>query len=163
MRAEDYRRLILRDVAGLIREVRAYPDEPDLWSTPAGVGNPPGNLALHVAGNLRHNVGHHLGGIEYTRDRDAEFSRREVPVRELVAELEAASNAVDATLRDFPDSRLDEPFPMEVGGVQMSTGRFLAHICGHLAYHLGQVDYHRRITTGKGSIEGIQGLEPLKN
>lgn len=161
MSAEHCRRLIIRDVAGMIHQLRGYPEESAIWSTPGGITNPPGNLALHVAGNLRHNVGHILGGIEYTRDRDGEFSRAGAPVRELVAELEAASNAADATLRGFPDERLEEPFPMDIGGVQMSTGRFLAHICGHLAYHLGQVDFHRRITTGKGAIDGIQGLGPL--
>jgi len=161
MSAEHYRRLIIRDVSGLIRQIRSYPDESGLWATPGGIANPPGNIALHVAGNLRHNVGHILGGIEYTRDRDAEFSRAEAPARELVAELEAASNAVDATLRGFPDSRLEEAFPMDVGESQLSTGRFLAHICGHLAYHLGQVDYHRRITTGNKALDGIQGLGPL--
>lgn len=161
MSTESCRRLIIRDVAGLIRQLRAYPDEGGLWSTPGGVANPPGNLALHIAGNLRDNVGRILGGIEYERDRAAEFSRSAVPVRELVAELEAASNCVDATLREFPDARLEEPFPMDVGGVQLTVGRFLIHICGHLAYHLGQVDAHRRITTGEGAIDGMQGLDPL--
>lgn len=161
MSAEHYRRLILRDVDGLIRQIEAYEDEADLWTTPGGVGNSPGNLGLHVTGNLRLFIGHTLGGIEYTRDRDAEFARDDVPRAELVAGLRTAAAAVDQALADFPDDRLDELYPMEFGDARLITGRFLAHLCTHLAYHLGQVDYHRRITTGQGAVSGIQGFRPL--
>ena len=161
MSAEHYRRLIARDVDGLIRQIQAYGDEADLWTTPGGTGNSPGNLALHITGNLRLFIGHVLGGIEYTRDRDAEFSRKDVPREELVGGLQTAASAVDAALRDFPDDRLDELYPMEFGEHRLITGRFLAHLCTHLAYHLGQIDYHRRITTGQGAVKGIQGFQPL--
>jgi uncharacterized damage-inducible protein DinB len=161
--ANDYRRLILRDVAGIARQLEAYPAESEIWNAPRGIGNPPGNLTLHVAGNLQHFIGHVLGGSNYRRDRDAEFARSEVPLAELLAELDAASRAVDATLANVTDARLAEPYPLEFGEIQLGTGQFLAHLCGHLAYHLGQIDYHRRITTGDGAIPGIQGIESLQN
>jgi hypothetical protein len=161
MIVEHFRRLILRDVAGLKRQLQAYPEESALWDKTGGIGNPPGNLGLHVAGNLRHFIGNVLGDIAYARDRDAEFSRRDVPLPEIIAALDAAAAAVDATLQDLPDRRLAEPFPLRFGEVELNTGRFLAHLCSHLAYHLGQVDYHRRITTGGPSLPGVLGFEEL--
>lgn len=161
MIADDYRRLILRDLDGLKRQLHAYGDESDIWTRPAGISNPPGNLALHVAGNLQHFIGHVLGGSDYQRDREAEFSRTDVPLGELASELDAASEAVDAVLADFPDSKVTEPYPLAFGDIQLETGRFLAHLCGHLAYHLGQIDAHRRITTEDGAVPGIQGIESL--
>ena len=161
MSAESYRRLILRDVDGLKRQLQAYHDESDIWVTPHGVSNAPGNIALHIAGNLQYFIGGVLGGSDYQRDRDSELARRNVPLAELVAELDAAAAAVDQALSGFPDSKLPEIYPLSFGDVQLITGRFLAHLCGHLAYHLGQVDYHRRITTGSGAVEGIQGFGPL--
>jgi len=161
MSAEHYRRLILRDVDGLKRQLQAYPDESGIWATPDGIGNSPGNIALHVAGNLQHYIGNVLGGSDYQRDRDTEFVRRNVPLADLVTELDASAEAVDHTLSGLPESRLAELYPESFGETQLVTSRFLAHLCGHLAYHLGQVDYHRRITTGAGAIKGIQGLGPL--
>jgi uncharacterized damage-inducible protein DinB len=161
MSAESYRRLILRDVDGLKRQLQAYHDESDIWLTPHGIGNSPGNIALHVAGNLQHYIGKVLGDSDYQRDRDSEFARNNVPLSELTADLDAAAAAVNKTLSSLPDSRLTELYPLSFGDVQLITGRFLAHLCGHLAYHLGQVDYHRRITTGAGAVDGIQDFGPL--
>jgi hypothetical protein len=161
MIAEHFRRLIVRDVDGLTRQIEAYDDESMLWHAPEGLSNPPGNLALHIEGNLRSFIGHVLGGIQYERDRDAEFGRTDVPRIELVAGLQTAANTVDRTLADFDDARLAEPFPMQFGEVTLNTGRFLTHLCTHLAYHLGQVDAHRRIVTGQGALKGIQGFRPL--
>ena len=161
MIAEDYRRLIQRDLDGLKRQLHAYSDESDIWAHPAGISNPPGNLALHVAGNLQHFIGHVLGASDYRRDREAEFSRTDVPLRNLISELDAASEAVDNVLAELPDSKMTEPYPLAFGSIQLGTGRFLAHLCGHLAYHLGQIDAHRRITTGDGAVPGIQGIESL--
>jgi len=161
MTADHYRRLILRDLDGLRQQIEADENEEDLWTTPGGLSNSPGNLALHIEGNLRLFIGHVLGKIHYERDRDAEFTREGVPKAELVAGLEEAARAVDATLRDFDDARLAGTYPIVLGKAQLNTERFLAHLCTHLAYHLGQVDAHRRITTGQGPIEGMQGLAPL--
>ena len=161
MNAEDYRILILRDLAGLALQLKAYPDESMLWQKTPGIGNAPGNIALHIAGNLQTYIGTELGQTGYVRDRDAEFARRDVPLATLLAELEAASSAVDDTLRQIDAARMPEAFPVKFGQVQPTTQRFLAHLCTHLAYHLGQVDYHRRITTGDGALEAIQSLAPL--
>ncbi len=152
------RAVLLRDLASLRQQLEAYPDEALLWATPPGISNSAGTLALHCAGNLHHFVGTSLGGTGYVRDRDGEFGRRDVPRAELVAGLEAAAQVVGQVLNGLDPARLDEDFPVDFRGRTIPTGRFLLHLATHLAYHLGQVDYHRRAVTGQGALAGVVGI-----
>lgn len=154
----DVRAVLLRDLASLRQELEAYPDESQLWATPAGISNSAGTLALHCAGNLQHFIGTCLGGTGYLRDREGEFGRREAPRTELVADLEAAAQVVERVLSGLDPSRLDGDFPVDFKGRTIPTGRFLLHLATHLAYHLGQVDYHRRVVTGQGALAGVVGI-----
>lgn len=156
MMTDHLRTIFLRDLAALRRELEAYPDDAAIWALPAGAPNSAGTLALHLAGNLHHYVGAVLGGGDYVRDREEEFSARDLPRSELVARIEAAADAVDAALGRMDDARLDETFPADFPHGRVNTGRFLVHLSAHLAYHLGQVDYHRRLTTGNPA--GVDAL-----
>lgn len=150
--------ILLRDLASLREEIAAYPDEGSLWALPPGISNSAGTLALHCAGNLQHFLGAVLGGSGYQRNRDAEFASRELPRQALVAELDRATSAVVQALEALPAAQLAEPYPLEFQGRRIETGRFLLHLATHLAYHLGQVDYHRRLVTGQGAIPGVVGI-----
>lgn len=135
-----------RDLDRLVREVEAYPDEDSLWRPAPGIRNPGGVLANHVAGNLLHYVGAVLGGTGYLRDRSAEFERRDVPRPQLLARIGRARVVVDEVVSELGEKQLSEPFPdppSSMSGIE--TGAFLVHLASHLAYHLGQVNYHRRI------------------
>ncbi len=140
--------IILRDLRALRREVEAYPDDAALWALPAGIANSCGTLVLHLAGNLRLYVGHVIGGVPYERDRPHEFAARDLPRAELLHELNATIEAVDRALPLLTDDVLAREFPPPIGPVRVNTQEFLLHCAVHLGYHLGQVDYHRRITTG---------------
>lgn len=146
---EELRRTFARDLAAMRREVEAYSRAGDLWANAPGIVNSGGNLALHVAGNLRHFVGVVLGGTDYERDRDAEFEAHDVPNSDVITALDAAADAVDRTLPTLSPEALDAPYPLDVGGAQLSTRQFLVHLATHLAFHLGQLDYHRRLVTGE--------------
>ena len=137
--------LIARELSALRREIERYPDDASLWRTPPGIANSAGTLALHLCGNLRHYIGARLGEDGYVRDRPAEFARRGVSREALTAEIDATAAAVAAVLPRLDPSRLGEPYPESVGGVIVRTDEFLVHLVTHLAYHLGQVDYHRRL------------------
>jgi Protein of unknown function (DUF664) len=137
-----------RDLQTLRREVEAYPDESLLWRAVPGMTNVAGTLALHLTGNLQHYFGAKLGGTSYVRDRAAEFARRDVSRGELVREIEAARAAVSAGVSRLSDSSLRADYPETVGGSKVVTGEYLVHLTAHFAYHLGQVDYHRRAVTG---------------
>jgi hypothetical protein len=149
MNPEWIGQLIVRDLKGLERELEGYPDDATIWREIPGITNTAGTLALHLAGNLQHFVGARLGGTGYVRDRPSEFSRRGVSRAELVEGIHAARSAVEKTLTRDRSIDWNAPFPDPLGGYTIATGDFLIHLASHLAYHLGQVDYHRRVATGQ--------------
>jgi uncharacterized damage-inducible protein DinB len=152
------RDLLVRDLRSTRAQLEDYPDETALWTTTEDTGNSAGTLALHVAGNLRHFVGALLGDTGYVRDRDAEFARRDVPRAELLAGLEAAERDVVATLDSLDPARLEGPYPFDFNGKTIGCGLFLSHLTTHLAYHLGQIDGHRRRHTGRGALRGVNWI-----
>lgn len=152
--------VLVRELRALGRELDAYPTDADVWRQPPGLPNSAGTLALHAAGNLRHFVGAVLGGDAYVRDRDAEFSARGVSRAELRAALEAAAEVVARVVPSLEAAVLAAPFPVPVANRRVRTDEFLVHLATHLAYHLGQVDYHRRIVTG--AREGIGAVAPTE-
>ncbi len=157
----DLRRILLRDLDTLRAELEAYPREEQMWEAPEGIRNTAGTLALHLAGNLHHYVGAVLGGMTYVRNRPGEFGDRDVSRAELLARIAGAREAVDRVLAQLPEDRLANPFPVEVAGVRPLTGRFLMHLAVHFGYHLGQLDYHRRIVTGDPDGVGAQSVPIL--
>lgn len=62
MTPDSLSRLIVREIVTAQQEVGAYPSDEALWATPPGIGNSGGNLARHLAGNLRFMIGAQLGG-----------------------------------------------------------------------------------------------------
>ena len=155
------RRLILRELRAVRREVEAYPEDGLLWREVPGLPNPGGTLALHVAGNLRHYVGAVLGGSGYVRDRDAEFSDRGLTRAAVVERVDAAIEAVDTTIATLPPDTLDASYPEAVLDQRPRTGDYLAHLASHLAYHLGQLDYHRRMVSPGAEPVGAIRLAEL--
>jgi uncharacterized damage-inducible protein DinB len=138
-----------RDLTKLKEEVQSYSDEADLWKTSEAISNSGGNLCLHICGNLKHFFGAVLGNSGYVRDRDAEFSTRDVPRDQMLADIDATRHSVLSTLAELTEEDLDKPYPIEVFGQPMTTGFFLTHLVTHLNYHLGQVNYHRRLLSSR--------------
>lgn len=161
MKAAIARTVLLRELRAMRREIEAYPDDAAPWLVPPGITNPGGTLALHCAGNLQHYVGAVLGGSGYVRDRTAEFGRRDLPRTALLAELDRAAEVVDRTLAALPEDVLERPYPQAVAGNIFTCDRFLTQLASHLAYHLGQVDYHRRLVTGDGAVVGALATSEL--
>jgi uncharacterized damage-inducible protein DinB len=111
-----------------------------------GLTNPGGNLALHLAGNLQFFIGAQLGQSGYVRDREAEFALKGVPRSRILQELEAAAQAVETTLSALDPAQLEQTFPVPFGGKPTGTLAVLLHLAGHLSYHLGQMNVHRRVS-----------------
>jgi uncharacterized damage-inducible protein DinB len=138
--------LLLRDLNKLRQEINAYTADDKLWIIAGDIKNPAGNLCLHLCGNLQHYIGAVLGQSGYVRNRDAEFSTHGLSKAALLKEIDATLNIVPKTLTDLNPALLDQPYPEDVFGKPMTTGHFLIHLAGHLNYHLGQINYHRRLT-----------------
>jgi uncharacterized damage-inducible protein DinB len=153
--------MLTRELRALARELEAYPDDDAVWRTYPGVLNSAGTLVLHLTGNIQHYVGAVLGGTEYRRDRTAEFARRDVPRRELVGEIERTIAAVRHALPLLTDKVLHGDYPQAVADRTVATDEFLLHLVSHLSWHLGQVDYHRRMVTGQPGKVGAVAVGEL--
>lgn len=138
-------RVIDRDLAKLSEEISLFADEALLWKISGEIKNPAGNLCLHLCGNLQHYIGHVLGGISYRRNRDLEFSAKNVAKKDLLEEITRTRNAVSLALKKLDASALSKQYPEQVFQEPMTTLYFLLHLAAHLGYHLGQVNYHRRL------------------
>jgi len=136
--------LFERDLDRLRSELDAIKDDEMLWIVAKDISNPPGNLILHICGNLKHYVGALLGGTGYVRERDLEFTGRATRV-ELVQNIDETKRIVTSFLADAPSTIWSQPCPQDPNGYEMSTAQLLIHLYGHLQYHLGQVNYHRRL------------------
>ncbi|MBK7939144.1 MAG: DUF1572 family protein [Lewinellaceae bacterium] len=137
--------LFERDLRKLKEEIGLYSDEMDLWLVKAGISNSAGNLCLHLIGNLNHFIGAVLGQTGYIRDRDHEFAAKGVPRDVLLTRLDETIAVVKNVLQELPETHLEEDFPVEKRGQIVKTDHMLVHLFGHLSYHLGQVNYHRRL------------------
>ncbi|GAA4406470.1 hypothetical protein GCM10023187_25950 [Nibrella viscosa] len=134
-----------RDLDRLQAEIDAFQEESHVWQTTGSIKNSAGNLCLHLVGNLNTYIGKNIGGHPYSRDRDAEFSLTGIPKQELLAQVEQTKAIVTTTLRSMDAATLDEIYPEAVFGYSMKTGFFLLHLAAHLSYHLGQINYIRRV------------------
>ena len=154
-------RLLLRDLAALQREVAAYPDDATLWRVAPGIANSAGTLALHLAGNLRGFIGAVLGGSEYVRDREREFTATGLSREEVTLELADAEIQVMRALSTLDLARLDSEYPQRLAETTLRTDVFLLHLATHASYHLGQIDYHRRLLTGDSSTARTLSIPAL--
>jgi hypothetical protein len=152
--------IVDRELRTVRRELEAYPDEHLMWQMVPGIPNSGGTLALHLAGNLQHYIGALLGHTGYVRDRPAEFARRDVPRAELVEGLETARSVAASVLGRLRDEDLPKQFPEIITGAWVDTEEYLVHLLVHLAYHLGQLDVHRRVVTGSAS--GVGAVRPAE-
>ena len=148
--------ILARDLRALRREIEAFGDERDIWGVSPGISNSAGTLALHLAGNIQYYVGTVLGATGYVRDRDGEFALRDLPRTELLRQIDAALVAVERGMARVSDADLAKPYPDPPRGLVVTTRDYLIHLISHFTYHLGQVDYHRRLLTGQpGQIRAV--------
>ncbi len=137
--------LFQRDLARLATEIDAYRNESNLWVVDKEIANCAGNLCLHLVGNLNAYIGATLGGSGYIRQRELEFSEKNVSKTELLRRIKETAAILDKTLEKLKEEDMNKEFPLIVFKEKMTTGFFLIHLATHLTYHLGQINYHRRL------------------
>lgn len=129
----------------LSQEVSLYTDEKLLWKTSKGINNSGGNLCLHLLGNLNHFIGAVLGKTGYVRERKAEFNLKNIPIKTLQTQIDATKKTILKTITNLSQADFETVYPINVFGTEMTTTYFLIHLVGHFNYHLGQLNYHRRL------------------
>ncbi|MBL7862241.1 MAG: DUF1572 family protein [Cyclobacteriaceae bacterium] len=137
--------LITRDLQKLKSELELYQQESSIWKVEKNIANSAGNLCLHLVGNLNAYVGAILGKTGYVRDRDAEFALKNIPRKELIQKIEATLEMIQNVLPTVHADALAAEYPVLVFKEKTTTEYFLIHLAVHLGYHLGQVNYHRRL------------------
>ncbi len=137
--------LFKRDLNKLKNEIGSYKNEDSLWRTDNEISNSGGNLCLHLTGNINAFIGTTLANTGYVRQRDLEFSLKDVPKADLIEQIAATQRMVEDALNQLSEKSLSEEYPIRVFKEKMTTGYFLTHLATHLTYHLGQINYHRRL------------------
>ena len=145
MLTETLIKLFNRDLNKLKNEILLYKEDVNLWKVDGLITNSTGNLCLHIIGNLNHFIGSVLGGSGYIRQRDLEFSLKDVPSVDLIKQIDDTIIIVEDVLKQLKTSDLQKPYKIRVFKHTMTTEYFLVHLTTHLAYHLGQINYHRRM------------------
>jgi len=137
--------LMKRDLQKLKTEIESYKQESNLWRIEKNIANSAGNLCLHLIGNLNTYIGATLGQSGYIRNRDAEFYLKDIPRTELIQMIEDTLKMIDHVLPKLKPDQLEREYPIIVLKEPTSTEFFLVHLATHLTYHLGQINYHRRL------------------
>ena len=151
--ATELASLFTRDLNRLRKQIASFSNDEALWQTLPGVINPAGNLALHLEGNLREYVGRQLGQQPYNRTRDLEFSLKGLSRDEVGSRLEELSQTIPSIIERLSLDQMEMEYPQVVLDVAMTTQQFLFHLYGHLNWHLGQIDYLRRMLEPDGSAQ----------
>lgn len=137
--------LFTRDLERLQNEVQSYSDEGVLWVIDKDIKNSAGNLTIHLIGNLNHFIGAILGKSGYVRQRDKEFGDKDIPRKQLLDQIDAVKQVIEKTVLELSEGDLQEIYPINIRKEGMTVEQFLIHLYGHLNYHLGQINYHRRL------------------
>jgi uncharacterized damage-inducible protein DinB len=145
-------RLISQNLHNLQKEIEAFKEDAELRQTLPGVSNSAGNLCLHICGNLQHFVGTILGKTGYERNREAEFSSNSMTQETLLREIQTTQVVMQEVIPFLSELEWEKEYPIQVFQEPMRTGYFLMHLSMHLSYHLGQINYLRRIMEGSGKI-----------
>jgi len=139
------KKLFKRDLNKLKNEIASYSNEDRLWIVDQEISNCAGNLCLHIVGNLNTYIGANLGNTGYIRHRELEFSLKDIPRSELLSQIDTVMIIVENILNTLTSEDLEKQYTQRVFEEKTTTGYFLIHLTSHLAYHLGQINYHRRL------------------
>ncbi len=154
--AAELASLFRRDLTRLAQELHAFPNDGPLWVKPPGINNSIGTLVLHLEANLRDYIGFQLGGVPYTRQREHEFSQTGLAIDDLRMRADSLAVTIPEVLDALSETDLDRTYSKKAWSTPVSMVQFLIHLHGHLNYHLGQIDYLRRILTSAGAIDFVQ-------
>lgn len=145
MTIETLKAVFTRDLTRLREEVELYQNESNLWKVEKDIANAAGNLCLHLIGNLQTYIGKEIGKTGYVRNRELEFSLRDIPKVELLKKIDETILIVGGSLDKLTQEELLKEYPVMVFDRATSTEYLLVHLATHLTYHLGQINYHRRL------------------
>lgn len=141
----DFITMVSQGIDNIISELKQYSDEADLWKVEGKINNSAGNLALHLTGSLNYFIGNVMSGNGYVRNREAEFSDKHIPRQTMMRNLEETKAMIADFLSQCDAEFYTAIFPLSIFGDNRSNHYVLTIMIAHLNYHLGQINYHRRL------------------
>ena len=141
--------IFIRDLSKLNGEIESYPNENSIWEIRSDINNSAGNLTLHLIGNLNTYIGAELNKTGYIRNRELEFTLKNIPRVQLIQSIDATISVIENALDQLSVTDLEKEYPILILEKKTSTEYVLIHLTTHLAYHLGQINYHRRLLNTK--------------
>jgi len=145
MLLETLKSLFNRDLLRLKSEINLYKDESKIWIVENNITNSAGNLCLHLIGNLNTYIGAEFGKTNYIRNRELEFSLKNISKKELIDQIDSTILVVEMSLNTITEEQLKNEHQILVFDKKTTLEYLLVHLTTHLTYHLGQINYHRRL------------------
>ena len=145
MLVETLKLLFNRDLLRLKSEINLYEDESKIWIVEKNIANSAGNLCLHLLGNLNTYIGAEFGKTNYIRNRELEFSLKNISKKELINQIDSTILVVEMSLNNITEEEIKSEYPILVFDKKSTLEYLLVHLTTHLTYHLGQINYPRRL------------------
>lgn len=142
----SFKQLYINFLNSLRDEISSYKEPENIWLLKGSISNTPGNLCLHVCGNLNHFFGAVIGNTGYIRERDLEFSKKILSREELINDIEQTKIMIGKIFDGLTPDDINKIYPINKFGENVTYGFIFSRLVSHLSYHLGQINYHRRIT-----------------
>ncbi|HHP7242608.1 MAG TPA: DinB family protein [Cyclobacteriaceae bacterium] len=142
---DDLVKLFKKDFQKLRTEIGSFHADAALWKTSGDIINSAGNIVLHLCGNMRHFIGATLGNTGYEREREKEFTMTGLTKEQLIEAVNITEGEVLKALDNLSEKQLNDKYPLEPFGYPVTHQYFLIHIYAHFNYHLGQINYLRRL------------------
>jgi uncharacterized damage-inducible protein DinB len=118
-----------------------------IWARGSENENAVGNLALHLAGNVRQWIVSGVGGKPDIRERDAEFAARgDASAAELKERLSAVVTEAAAVIGGVSEQRLTERVTIQ--NYEQSVLEAIYHVVEHFSMHTGQIQFATKMLTG---------------
>jgi uncharacterized damage-inducible protein DinB len=144
----DYSTKKLRQLTGRIETCLGKLNSDQIWARGSEQENAVGNLALHLAGNVRQWIVSGVGGAPDQRERDAEFAARGgVPAAELAERLRATVEEAAGVLERVTAERLAAPIVIQK--YEMSVMEAIYHVVEHFSEHTGQIIFATKMLTSE--------------
>jgi len=142
---KEFQKFFRENLQSLHNEINSFEHEEDLWEIKGTIKNPPANIAMHMCGNLKHYIGHGIGNNGYIRNRDLEFSIKGLSKEQILNEINSTIEALDAVFEKLTYDDLLKNYEHDYYGENKKIAFVLSILSQHLGYHLGQINYYRRL------------------
>ena len=134
-----------RDISKLMEEINSFKNEETLWKTCGTIKNSAGNLALHIIGGLNYLIGAILSNTGYIRNRDQEFTNKGISRTVITEQLQQLVIMINKSVAQLTPGQMMSPYPIFFDKENATISYVLTQLLLHLNYHLGQINYLRRV------------------